>query len=570
MTSPRGVPSRRVLFVTLGFTLAPVAADLLAGGRTVPIRYFAADAFYYHTVARNIAEHGAVSFDGTFPTNGFHPLWQAVLAGIYRASMQLPWGEIGYLVGVLVACSLLVTASVWLLADALTRSGRTLPAAFVLLPVGVYPLLLLPYWLTAVDGFGLARWSQGSPPLPGTLWTYMNGMESGLVLLVFAGLARVFMARRQAPLRSAALVGALAAALTLARLDHVFIAVVFPGFYLARAVDRRSPQAWREFLACAAAATVPIVAYLAGNLAYAGALLPVSGTAKSTFPIPTIENVGNVLSVLRSPFGSVSSVSRSYRAAQLIIPALAAIWILARSRHRWSWRATSVNDRGADSYAELMWLVAAGILILHAYDFLFVRTFAMGHWYVPVSALFVSLAILVPPARSAPHRVAAPARVGLVGVVVLLVFVVGHRRPDYHWLYNDFYFVEAAAVREFYGENPPRVVEHDDGIIGFATRFPTMSGTGLMLDAEAAAAFEAGRLYAVALARGFDRAASLAYALPDGAEDRPPGDLGLETAAARVALFDRAHPEYGYRAEYVSASGNVFFVRAGAGSGPPH
>jgi hypothetical protein len=256
------------------------------------------------------------------------------------------------------------------------------------------------------------------------------------------------------------------------------------------------------------------------------------------------------VSVLRSPFASVSSVSRAYRAAQLLIPALLAVWTLRGAWRAWTARETTGRPGNVpgDSYAEFLWLAAAGILLLHAYDFLFVRTFAMGHWYVPVSALFASLAVLVPARARTSGAAASPARVGLTGLVVLLTFAVGHRRPDYHWLYNDFYFVEAAQVRAFYGTDVPRVVEHDDGIIGFATRFPTMSGTGLMLDAEAA--------------EGFDRAASLAYVLPDGAEERSPGDLGLETADARVRLFARSHPGFGYEEEYVSPSGNVFFVRA--------
>ncbi len=556
--------SRRVLSLTVGLTLVPAIADLLVGGRTVPIRYFAADAFYYHTVARNMAGGGLISFDGLYPTNGFHPLWQAALAAVYAGAMQLPWGEVGYFVGVLLACSLLVTFSVWVIGLAVTQSGRALPASFLLLPVGVYSLLLLPYWLTAIDGFGLSRWSQGSPPLPGTLWSYMNGMESGLVLLAFAGLAWVFIRRKQAPIRSAAFVGAFAGALTLARLDHVFIAAMFPAFYLGRVFRQRSREAWTELLACVTTASLPLVAYLAGNVLYAGALLPVSGAAKSTFPVPTIENFGNVVSVLRSPFASVSSVSRAYRAAQLLIPALLAVWTLRGAWRAWTARETTGRPGNVpgDSYAEFLWLAAAGILLLHAYDFLFVRTFAMGHWYVPVSALFASLAVLVPARARTSGAAASPARVGLTGLVVLLTFAVGHRRPDYHWLYNDFYFVEAAQVRAFYGTDVPRVVEHDDGIIGFATRFPTMSGTGLMLDAEAAEAFEAGHLYDLALDRGFDRAASLAYVLPDGAEERSPGDLGLETADARVRLFARSHPGFGYEEEYVSPSGNVFFVRA--------
>ena len=169
MLAWRPVSSRHVLLLAVGLTLLPVLADLGFGGRTVPIRYFAADAFYYHTVARNIAEHGAISFDGTYPTNGFHPIWQAMLAAIYLVAMWLRWGEVGYLIATLVISATFVAASVWLLGRTVLVSGRSLRAPFVLLPVGVFSLVLLPYWYLAVDGYGLVRWSQGTPPLPGTL-----------------------------------------------------------------------------------------------------------------------------------------------------------------------------------------------------------------------------------------------------------------------------------------------------------------------------------------------------------------------------------------------------------------
>lgn len=552
--------SRHVLLVAVCLTLVPVAADLAAGGRAVPIRYFAADAFYYHTVARHIAEGGALSFDGIHPTNGFHPLWQAALAALYFASMRLPWGELGYLVSVLVVSAVLVAASVWLIGAGLIRKDRPLPASFVLVPVGIYPLLLLPYWFTAVDFFGLVRWSQGTPPLPGTLWSYMNGMESGAALLAFAGLGYVFVKGDRTSPQTAGLVGLLAAGLTLARLDHVFVAAAFPLFYGARALALRDRRAWTAFGWCGVLAAVPVVAYLVANVLYAGTPLPVSGAAKTTFPVPTIENIGNIASVLRAPFDSVSSVSRAYRSAQLVLPGLVAVWVLAGAvRHRRASPAPG-NGRGPDGYTLFLRLAAAGVLSLTAYDFLFVRTFAMGHWYTPVAALFASLAVFVPPART-PER-PKPLIIAAMAALVLVVFTTAHRRADYHWLYNDFYFVESAGVREFYGADVPLVVEYDDGIIAFATRFPTLAGLGLMLDVEAARALEAGTLPKLALDRGFDRAASLAYAVPSHAEQRPGGPLGPDMGPERVELMRRRAPEADYEAEYISPSGNVVFVRA--------
>jgi len=54
---------------------------------------FEDDAFFYATVARNVAEVGKFSFDGVSETNGFHPLWMIILA-ITRVVFQ---GQIGFL-----------------------------------------------------------------------------------------------------------------------------------------------------------------------------------------------------------------------------------------------------------------------------------------------------------------------------------------------------------------------------------------------------------------------------------------------------------------------------------------
>ena len=40
------------------------------------------DMFYYLTSARNVAAGRGPSLDGIHPTNGFHPLWMLMLAGI--------------------------------------------------------------------------------------------------------------------------------------------------------------------------------------------------------------------------------------------------------------------------------------------------------------------------------------------------------------------------------------------------------------------------------------------------------------------------------------------------------
>src|ERR1700694_622658 len=61
---------------------------LKAAGMLVPAAHgvprFIDDAYYYIIIARNFAFSGIPSFDGLHATNGFHPLWMLLLAGMYR------------------------------------------------------------------------------------------------------------------------------------------------------------------------------------------------------------------------------------------------------------------------------------------------------------------------------------------------------------------------------------------------------------------------------------------------------------------------------------------------------
>ncbi len=47
-------------------------------------KYFASDAFYYIAIANNSSWSPLFSFDGEYPTNGFHPLFQVYIKVIFN------------------------------------------------------------------------------------------------------------------------------------------------------------------------------------------------------------------------------------------------------------------------------------------------------------------------------------------------------------------------------------------------------------------------------------------------------------------------------------------------------
>ena len=55
--------------------------------------FFSSDAYYYFAVASNSIGKNFLTFDGYYPTNGFHPLWQYYLAGLFRITDLLKSAE---------------------------------------------------------------------------------------------------------------------------------------------------------------------------------------------------------------------------------------------------------------------------------------------------------------------------------------------------------------------------------------------------------------------------------------------------------------------------------------------
>jgi hypothetical protein len=536
----------------------PVLLDLLHGGTRAAFRYLAPDSFYYNTVARNIALYGSTSYDGQLPTNGFHPLWQATLAALYFVLHHLGLSESSYLVSSVLLSALLVAASVTIVGHAVMASGRTLGPAALLAPVGLYAVLILPAWLLMVDVRGLTLPTQGPFPLFGTAWSFANGMESGLVLLFLALLGKALAKDVPFSSRRAATLGGLCLGMVLSRLDHVYFAMGVAVVLAVRNSNTSAPHRLRPWGVCALCFIGPLLAYLLINRLYSGAAFPLSGAIKTSFPFPNADNVDNLVAVVARPWRDMLAPSRFYRAAQLVLPSLFAIAYLARR----CWRRTE-----RDGLADFTTALAVGTLLLAAYDFLFVPTFAMGHWYTPASIAFVSVAavaavrgsarLTISRARRRPVWLGALATLG-AGLLCVMIFYFLQRRGGYHTLYADLYLVDAPAARAFYGQQRPRLLEYDDGIVAFSTAFPTMSGTGHAADGEAAVALTKGTLQQLALERGFDRVASLVYLPSDAARQGVPARslpaMALESVQRQAGGFHA-------RLEFVAPSGRFCIIR---------
>ncbi len=224
------------------------------------------DAFYYFVVARNIVLGQGVTFDGLGPTNGFHPLWMALLVGVYAllgrgGALILPLRGVLLLTGLLHGLTGLV----------LYRAGRRVFSRGVA-------------WALAI------AWVF-SPRVVGAY--VLGSIESALNALTLAGMwwATLHLARSErspSPKTWAAWGLSLALAL-LARLDNIFVvaAMVLAVVWRYRAWwwNRLQARAWRQLAGWMAAWAGPPLALVGGYLlwswAYVGGVVPVSSQVKT-------------------------------------------------------------------------------------------------------------------------------------------------------------------------------------------------------------------------------------------------------------------------------------------------
>lgn len=484
----------------------PVLLDLAVSGRRGPFTYVAADTFYYLTVARNIARHGLASYDGQHLTNGFHPVWQFVIGALYFCTEHLGLREHAILVAV-VASLVLGALGVVLLARSFSESGALSPF-FALLPMGAYGLLLAPFWLSRLRVLA-SESSEGPFPVYGTLWSYANGMESGVVLFAFGLCAFAHRAWHRQPSASRALgLGFAAAFFVLSRLDHIFMALPLVVAFCITA--RQRPSTERHAIYALLAFGIPVACDMAVNEIVFGAVVPVSGALKLTLPLVTNVHIQSWLDTLTN--WQHFNLFVLQREAALVVPVLVAGAYLALTLRLVPFGSTFLlryRDAARD-FERFLVPIAVGVMVFGVHQILFLND-GPGSWHLPISTMFVTLAILAIVTR-APVRLDRRAALGVIGLIACLsvAFFVTFRQPTYHRAFADFYLHDAPVLRQAFAKNPPRLLEFDDGIVSYALDVPAMS-MGLMLDPEALDARLGGRLYSLAYERGFNCVSSLYY-----------------------------------------------------------
>jgi hypothetical protein len=275
-------------------TLVGLGLGLLACTVANPFAFVPDDSLFYLVIARNIAAGDGITFSVVMGTNGFQPLWQAVVALLTTLIEALGVrSDAAQLTAVVLLCWALLAIGLVLL-ERLLRHLRTGPAARFAALGAVLVLLGGPY---------------------GTLATEANLVLVALVVVLLA--ARSALAAGTD--RGALLLGLAIGFLMLARLDTVFVAATTLVTVLV--VMRRSHgtgRALRSVLVAGATAAVAMVPYLAWNQVRFGHLNPISGAEKLDFSRiwltpEAVGTAGWLLVASALAFGAVAAVLAPHR-----------------------------------------------------------------------------------------------------------------------------------------------------------------------------------------------------------------------------------------------------------------
>jgi len=478
-----------------------------------PFRYFAADAFYYLAIARNSVGKDIYTYDGVRATNGFNPLWQYYLSAAFA---RAPSNQEQQLLFVFLSSAVFAALGTALFAVSLYALVRR-------------PVLVL---LATLPGFYYLAFSRLDAHF-GAPWSFVNGMESGLSILLFGLLSYLLFARNVLAVITAwrlTLVSAVITAIALSRLDDIFL--FLPLFALIVIRGSNWPEVARN---AAPAASVPLVvigAYLLYNHHYSGMVLPISAVTKSYglfHPVAWQNTLKELVSTLippRSPASEWTWSGAAWRSFQLTVPVVCSFLWLLHTRRRLGDFRTRIHDM--DHVSLVVLLIAVLYVCAKAgYNFFYVHLWDQGHWYFPLNIMIANMLVLlfvdafISGRRDLSENTqAAFAASGWLSMAAAFAFVIvcGNafvQLKHYSRYGADFFnfWKERTSISSQLSRLQPAggILEFDDGIVSYSLTRTTTNGMTLAGDAEELARSRQGEMLDLAHERGIRLIASVWY-----------------------------------------------------------
>ena len=374
---PRGTAGRRTAVLS---ALAAAGALFRIIPAWLPLQWqlghiLSDDTFYYLTIARRLARSGLPSFDGLAPTNGFHPLWLALITPFFTVSIS----DIAALRLVITLCGLLDTMSLLLL----IRILRGLHIGFF--ATGV---------TAALYAVSPALLSHAGP---------LNGLETSLTLFLLFALLGSYTAvvrSRRDWHASPGFLGAVMGLAVLARTDTIIIVAVL----VAAIALRNEPGSRRFALRTAGVAIVVLSPWVLWNMLTFGTVIQVSGEAHafsmralyqtsgwgpSEYFFRFLLNCADVFRFFPVTLETDTKLSLAFLTQSALVAAVALyVWISVR--RRLSQSARVLRKRFLLLAPPLM----GGVLFVLAHS---VTSIALRGWYyaslLPASTLLLAAAV---------------------------------------------------------------------------------------------------------------------------------------------------------------------------------
>lgn len=493
-----------VALVIVAILVTPPFWSVHKIGTQAVFNFFKQDAFYYLAIAAR-SSTGFYTFDGDLPTSGFHPLWQALLTGLFNAFPEASQEDQIYFV---FALSVLLTTLGYVLAGFAVYTITRSKLLAILVAPGLFYL-----------AFSFVTPFENSP------WSYMNGMESSVSILLggcLFVLISVFFNDSEYYSRRKSfffILGLVLAMTVVARLDDVFLLAAFG---LCSILMGR-PN-FRDRLLNTIVLLLPSIAillcYVAFNRFTVGTYLPISGLAKGG--VALADNIRHLflLSGLQ-PFPLrmneyVQFFEIYYRHIQMLFPMLLSVLFILVMRCGGD-DFEEFRNKGMFFVALLLYVIFKGL-----YNLCNVHANHQGiSWYYPLSIMTVNVAALILLSRA--YRRYAPASwlIRVWAVVGLSLFLAVHVITATATTMNIrthgsrvFAFWKGAQdlASDLLSKRPDlKLVEFDDGFMTYSLGIPAVHGIGFVLDYDGFKAKKEGRFLDYCYGRGFDTIASMQY-----------------------------------------------------------
>jgi|GEM_PF-5691548 len=305
----------------------------------------------------------------------------------------------------------------------------------------------------------------------------------------------------------------------MARLDDVFLVVAFCLCYL---VLRKQPlqDNIKKALILAAPTIVFLACYLSFNYWRVGMLLPMSGVAKGGFAL--VDNLSQLADLLTT--FSVAEGNRVHYWTRLVVHA--AMWFPLMLALLFTTVIRSGSMSADDREKELFLMALLVYVCLKAlYNLIYVHASYQGNWYFVLSGQVLTFATLVLFAgicNDITERLASTRLYwGLFLAIVMVMHVVAATHVFTRRGNNVYTFwKDAKEISSHLRTLNPEVklVEFDDGFIGYSLNIPAIHGMRFLLDKEGYASWRKGRFLEYCYGRGFDTIASMQYIRPGRAD----------------------------------------------------